>query len=581
MKITAIKTSNFLGARDVDVKITKPICLFAGKNFSGKSSLQEAVRMALTGESVRVSLKKEYGRMLTEGQTVGYVVVDHDGHQSAITLPNGAHEHTNGSGSLPAVLPYVLDAQRFSILPANDRRAFLFGLTGLRTDGDTVCGRMLDKGLDPLKVDEIRPHLRAGFDAAYKEAQSRARDAKASWRATTGETYGSVKAATWRANKPEHDGNRVKLAREELAAVTERIENGAVEIAVMQSAAARQAQESLKVAGLRKSAARFASIEAKLRKDEAELREWQAKVEHEARKGGKQMPAEPTYTCPACSAKLRHDHANGALVEFTPPPIVYPTSEPGKLAEYQRARDLLARSVANDKRDLAAADLAARTLAEIDDAKSDPAPAPEEIDAKKVKLAEARKEQTRLAGVVKTLEADERAAAIADEKTDLARGHHLDVAQWEEIAAALAPNGIPGEILGEALGPINQRLASSALMTEWTQPLVDGDMSITAGGRSYALLSESEKWRVDAMIAEAISHLSGVKLLVLDRADCLDMQGRSDLLYWLSDLAAAGEVQTALVFATLKAMPVQMPDEATAFWIENGTIKEDRCLYAA
>ncbi len=26
MKITAIKTSNFLGARDVDVKLAKPIC---------------------------------------------------------------------------------------------------------------------------------------------------------------------------------------------------------------------------------------------------------------------------------------------------------------------------------------------------------------------------------------------------------------------------------------------------------------------------------------------------------------------------------------------------------------------------
>ena len=105
-------------------------------------------------------------------------------------------------------------------------------------------------------------------------------------------------------------------------------------------------------------------------------------------------------------------YANGALVEFTPPPVVsHP--DPGKLAEYQKARDLLARSVENDRRDLEAADLAARTLAEIDDARSDPAPAPEEIEAKKVKIAEARKEQTRLAGVVKALEADERAAAIA------------------------------------------------------------------------------------------------------------------------------------------------------------------------
>ncbi|MBK8117564.1 MAG: hypothetical protein IPK44_25080 [Candidatus Accumulibacter sp.] len=231
--------------------------------------------MALTGESVRVSLKKEYGRLITEGQTVGYAVVEHDGQQSAITLPNGAHEHT-GNDRLPAVLPYVLDAQRFSSLPANDRRAFLFGLMGLRTDGQAVSGRMLDKGFDHLKADEIRPHLRAGFDAAHKEAQDRAREAKAAWRAITGETYGSVKAATWKANKPAHDGNRVRLAREELASAAEKIEHGAAEIAVMQSAATRQAQQSGKVSGLRERAARYASIEAKLRHDEADLKEWQA-----------------------------------------------------------------------------------------------------------------------------------------------------------------------------------------------------------------------------------------------------------------------------------------------------------------
>ncbi|MCH9835560.1 AAA family ATPase, partial [bacterium] len=293
MKITTIKTANFLGARNVDVRLGSPVTLICGRNHSGKSSLAEAVRMALAGESVRVSLKKDYRKLVTDGAEVGFCVVEHDGQQSAITLPNGSHEHT-GNDRLPAVLPYVLDAQRFSSLPANDRRAFLFGLMGLRTDGDTVGGRMLDKGFDPLKVDEIRPHLRAGFDASHKEAQSKARDAKASWRATTGETYGSVKAATWKANKPAHDGNRVKLAREELARVAEQIERGAADLAVMQSAATRQAQQSEKSAGLRERAARYASIEAKLRKDEAELQEWQAKVEHEARNGGKQMPAEPT-----------------------------------------------------------------------------------------------------------------------------------------------------------------------------------------------------------------------------------------------------------------------------------------------
>ena len=95
------------------------------------------------------------------------------------------------------------------------------------------------------------------------------------------------------------------------------------------------------------------------------------------------------------------------------------------------------------------------------------------------------------------------------------------MAQWGRNCRRTGAERSQGEILGEALGPINQRLASSALMTEWTQPLVDGDMSITSGGRSYALLGVREM--ADAMIAEAISHLSGVKLFVLDRVDVLDM----------------------------------------------------------
>jgi hypothetical protein len=567
VKVTAIQAKSFVGARDVCINLSRPVTLICGRNHSGKSSIAEAVRMALTGEPARVTMKKDYRKLITEGADVGFCVVDHDGERSAITLPNGAHEHT-GQSRPPAILPYVLDAQRFASLDTNERRSFLFGLTGLRTDGDAVTKRLLSKGCNATKVEEISPHLRAGFDAAHKEAQVNAREAKAAWRAITGETYGSVKSATWKAQKPAQDANRLRLAREELARIAEQIEKGVADLAVMQSAAARQAQQSEKISGLRERAGRYARIEAKLRKDEAELQEWQAKVEHEARKG-KPMPTEPTYTCPACSVLLRHDHANGALVEFTPPPVVsHP--DPGKLAEYQKARDLLARSVENDRRDLEAADLAARTLAEIDDASNEPAPAPEEIEAKKVKIAEARKEQTRLAGVVKALEADERAAAIADEKTDLARSHHNDVAQWELIAEALAPNGIPGEMLAEALGPINARLLNSSAETGWMCVFVCADMAITGAGRPYELLSESEKWRVDAMIAEAVSHLSGVRLLVLDRVDVLDMAGREDLLYWLDGLAADGEIDSALLFATLKALPASLPENIEAIWIENG-----------
>jgi hypothetical protein len=96
-------------------------------------------------------------------------------------------------------------------------------------------------------------------------------------------------------------------------------------------------------------------------------------------------------------------------------------------------------------------------------------------------------------------------------------------------------------------------------------------MSIVADGdRPYELLSESERWRADAMIAEAVSFLSGVRLLVLDRVDVLDLDGRADLLYWMDGLAEDGEIDRALLFATLKALPVKLPENIEAIWIENG-----------
>ena len=49
MKITHITAQNYLGARAVDLPVTAPVLLVAGKNGAGKSSVQEAVRHALAG----------------------------------------------------------------------------------------------------------------------------------------------------------------------------------------------------------------------------------------------------------------------------------------------------------------------------------------------------------------------------------------------------------------------------------------------------------------------------------------------------------------------------------------------------
>ena len=569
MKITGIQTKSFLGARDVDLNLTKPVCLVVGPNGSGKSSLHEAVRQALTGESVRVHLKKDYQKLVTDGAEVGYAVVDHDGKRSAITLPNGAHEHA-GDGRPPAAVSFCLDAQRFARLDANERRLFLFCLMGLQTDGPSVTARLAAKGCDPAKIEQIAPFLRSGFDAAHKESQARAREAKASWRAITGETYGSTKAITWRAPKPVTNKDAIRHHKAEIATLSQQISDGTSAVGEMQGRAKAQAEQSASLAGLRERAGKYARIADKLRRDEAELKEWQAKVEQEEGKMAQaNNPVCPTYTCPSCAATLRHH--NGALVVFHQQDAVAPSGYQDKLREYRNARDVLHRSVENDRRDLASADAAAKALAEIESSGAEPAPAPEEIAAAAAGVAATKKELAAMESKLKELEADERLAEQAEKRTEAAQRHHCDVAQWESVADALAPSGIPGELLAEALGPINARLANSSSIADWLRVGIQADMTISAdGGRPYALLSESEKWRADAMIAEAIAHLSGVRVLTLDRMDVLDLKGREDLLYWLDELADTGDIDTALITGTLKGLPARLPERIEAHWIENG-----------
>ena len=94
--------------------------------------------------------------------------------------------------------------------------------------------------------------------------------------------------------------------------------------------------------------------------------------------------------------------------------------------------------------------------------------------------------------------------------------------------------------------------------------------------RPYPLLSESEKWRADAMIAAAIAELSGVRLLMLDRFDVLDAQGREDFIYWLDGMASEGVIDSAIVAGTMKALPAGLPETIQPLWIDGAASGEMR-----
>lgn len=568
MKIHHITISNYLGARAVDLTLTTPVTILAGKNAAGKSSLQEAIRHAMGGDAARVALKKDLKALMSDGASSSYATVATSEGEFSIVLPSGKGMHFDHGA-----LPFVLDPARFARLDANERRQFLFGLFSLSPDGPAVVDALKARGCAAAKIEQVRPMLRDGFDAAAKEAQAKARDAKAAWRAVTAEAWGSEKAGKWAAPAPTETYGKDMIAAAE-AAVAETdaaIAEANQQIGEARAKARQHAEARRQIEELKAKAARLQAARIKLNLDQAQLDEWTAKLDA-LPEPGSNKPAPHLYGCPCCGVALQI--VGGELVKYELPEAspLDPDIET-KRKQWSDAVALYTRSVANDQRDIADAERAAQEIKDLEQRMGDAPPATERLEQTLAGHQADRK--ARAATLAQMFEANRQAQA-ASENTKKAAAHHADVLAWLAIADALAPDGIPAEMLADAIDPINASLRGHAMAAEWAEALISSDMEILAGDRPYALLSESEKWRADAMIGAAIAELSGLRLLVLDRFDVLDAKGREDLIYWLDAMAAEGLLDTALVFGTMKALPTGLPETITPVWIEGGIVGEMR-----
>lgn len=590
MKIHHLHAENFLGLRALDVALTKRVNLFAGRNGAGKSSLRDAIALALTADLGRVSLKKEAGQLITDGASAACVAVQTDSFDAEVTITDSGKITDSLKGvEAPAGLHFVLDAQRFARLTATERRAFLFDLMGLSAGGDAVRERLVAKGCDAKKIDRVMPLLRSGFDAACKEAKEKATQAKGAWRAVTGETFGSEKAKTWRAAAPTFDAQALDDALARLGVLDRGISVENQALGALRARASMAAEEKASASMLQEKVEKLPRIRTKLDVDRASLAEAMEKLAR-AEEARAQLAAKPAanavLTCPCCNASLLLDTTGqlasvpedgGADLFGGHAPAADDLDQlAANIAIYRGTRDLMQRAVDAGVRDLADAEAAEAALKSLQDA--GPAPSQSEIEAAGARVDELVQQRTTLSAKVDSIRQAKAAADQAGRKTTEAAQHAADVAAWDVLADALSPNGIPAEMLAEALGPINERLAKSAGDVEWPRVEITADMEVRTGlhERPYSLLSESEKWRCDAMLAEAIAFLSGTRLLVLDRFDVLDLQGRVDLLAWLDILASDSEIDTALIFGTLKAAPSNLPETAAAHWIENGVLGQLR-----
>jgi len=588
MKIQSIRARNVLGARDINVQLAA-VSLFCGLNGQGKSSIQEAVRLALQGETVRVNLKKDFPLMVTDGAKEGFVKVMADDQQYEYRLPSAEHVKPDG-WSENLQLRCVLDAQRFTELSADDRRAFLTVLTKAKPNAEKIKELMLEAGVDAARIELAIPMLRSGFPAACEIAKQKATEAKGAWKGVAGGVWGAKKGEEWAA--PAVDAPEQEAIDAAAALVTEK-EKDLAEVQQQLGATVERMnannEKSVKIEAAKAKAAQLPRLREKLVRDEADLASYEAELERQRKLAGTapreglvhdmaafidQVVPEVSLMAKDAAAKLvttqaqllrRYTEEHGAIA------AAGDAEAAAKIPAIEKSVELMRNCVANDKRDIALAEQAEANLAilgSVDDVveglldkvKADVAEMTKELDAARVDL--------------KGLLALKEAAEKRDETTKTAKEHHNDVVGWLKVADQFAPDGLPSQILSKALQPINDLLRAYATSTEWFQITIRPDMEILANSRPLALLSESEKWMANAHIAAAIAELSGLKLLMLDRFDVLDIKHRPQLLYWLDDMAYENRLDTSLVFGTLKEAPKGLPESVSAFWIAGGELAD-------
>ncbi|WP_034300999.1 AAA family ATPase [Herbaspirillum sp. RV1423] len=587
MKLARIQIDNFLGAHRIDARLTTPVTLFAGPNGAAKSSIGEAVRMAITGETVRVKLKKEYGALVTEGAKAGGALVTVDDDRTyAFNVPGGEVKADDGlpTGGAIAV---ALNGQQFSTMSSDERRTFLFQLTGVKIKQDDVRERMVKRACDLPKIEATLPLLRTGFPSACDFAKSKATEAKGAWRTITGETYGKVKAEGWAAPAPDAPEGDAP-STDELAVLDIEIANANQLVGQVSAQVRSRTEAAAKRSALAEKAGRVPRATEALEYARKELAEYEPKVVamrerasgtarvgllHSlayALAGLIDLPQDigTTVYKNAVAVMDEYEEEHGEL----PQEGTADVDAIASLPEFERGLEVMQNAVKNCEHDLADATAAKGQFDALAAPKKEEALP--DLNALQANLTKLKADRTTLQSKITAASGHAAAVAAAKQKTADAAKHHADVSAWTVVADALAPDGIPGDLLKEALKPVNDGLLEEAGATDWRPVSISPEMDITAAGRPYALLSESEKWRADAMIAVTVARLSGIKILMLDRVDVLDLPSRSKLLGWVHALVISGEIETALLFATLKALPSKLPASMAAHWVQDGEIVE-------
>lgn len=551
MKIKSLAVQNVLGISAVTIEPKYPIVLIGAPNGAGKTSLYQAMRLALFDELPRVDFKRDANELVRGGAAKGAIAVSLDLGATVQPITLSLPDRKRDFGPLNGITSFCLAPSMFAKLDPADRAKLVLDLSGVSMTKEAIAKRLQAHAVPQGVINELDPLLILGFEKCALHAKEQATEHRGAWKQITGETYGAVKAAKWTPEK----------AAELPSAPAD------MDKAIADHAKAVQAQSKLE--NLR---AVYDDHAAKRASDEVlapKVAALQEKV-HELQKTVDADVAPEYPACPECGTLLRINPAPPTLTKYVKPDTTAPTVTAAVRAKAKR--ELNAATA-----ELIAAQAAAARLTETFDAKR---PTDDELTVAKDAVAQAADFLSGLRRQQDAYAVAAQARQVAEKRHNNAQTEHLWVKGWELAEVALGPAGIPSELSAQAMAPMRSAITAvcaSDSIKDWPLPELADDGGISAWGRPYQLLSESEQYRVDAILTAALARVSKIRMIAMDRADVLSPQVRSELIAWLGDMSDDGVLEQAWIFATLRTEPNRAQLAAVdvdGYWIENGALRE-------
>lgn len=554
-----VRIRNVAGVESADFALSA-ISLIAGQNAAGKSSLIDAIAAAVTQEPFArgVTKKKDLRALLRDGADAGSVTLSWDENSAVRVMWPDGDVQTRGT---PRFLGTALGtgALRWSQIDGKRRATELTERLALEPTKDDLTAYLKEREASEVTIEAVWGLVeKRGWDPAHKQAQEKAKAARAKWEEVAETPFGAQKSNGWRPNVLERDETyevdacaaALQAARDSLEALLKagavaEDERRRVEAVAATLGDAQAAEEAAR--------AKHAQADKALDKAETDL----------ANTPPVEGPPGSFLSCPHCNREVVFKPAAPdrlARLEVPPPPLTA-----AEIKERRLARQALEQSIPKLKRevdatrDALAAEIgrrerAERAVARLAELKAMPA-------SDEAAMADARAKVSRAEVVLDAVKRMVRA-------TELYREWDLT----QPVIAALAPEGVRAARVAAGMGEFNERLAEISAAAKFGAVQIDKDTTeATLAGRPYGLLSESEKWRTDLVVMLALAEREKPAVLLVDRLDILHPQARPPVFEVLRALGIPAVVAyTAKDAATVP--PLQRLAYGRSYWMEAGRL---------